>query len=415
MTDETTPRPTNDDDFAQYDPMQDLMQKLDEMESQENASFRVYRQHSGNTSKMSFLFTVPADQFSLEELLSKIRDEYGGGDFRVHLRGPTNAGTNQLIANRIFSIETKQEKERPIETKTNELAPVVDRLMERIERMEERDRERAMQNHQPPADPFAMMERVTGMLSNLGGFMPQQNQQQKSLLEQMKELKELQEMAGDLSGESNSGFTELVKNGLQPMLDIMKEDAKARKEARESGQPYQPAQPQPQQNPTGNNAMQNLGSLDEGTKAMLSNVRTLLVAAQRNGNPDTYADIVLDFVPEEKHIELFNFLSLPDCIETVKKHFPEVAAHETWFITLRDSILAQFDGDDGPGDTSDHVDGHVFNGETQRAGHEAGPGDLARPAAGQGGDAQDVTDDGADSDGSEATPTRPPVGDADHP
>jgi len=381
-----------------FDPQDAILQKIDEMDSMENATFRVYRQNEGNSSKMDFLFTVPVDKYTVfDDLLSYIRDNYGGGDYRIHLRGPTDTGSNQLITNKLFSIAEPKKAESQ---QRNEMTSVVESMMGELRAMrEEMNRaytERANQPQQASQNPMDMMKSMVEMMTMMHGMMPQPNQiQPKTLAEQMKELKEMREFAEEFGGDGKSdGFSSLVKDGLKPMMDLIQQETKMRQEARQRGVEYQPPKQNPDQKGT---AEVNPSELDEGTKAMLGNVKTLIIAAQRGGDPETYADMVLDFLPQEKYMELYNFLIIPDCMDTIIHHVPEVGNHREWFEKLRVGILESLapDGDDG--DNGGHADGQ----DDQIAGH----GDDAGTPAGEGRGAGDVADDGKDRSGRENAST----------
>ena len=149
----------------------------------------------------------------------------------------------------------------------------------------------------------------------------------------------------------------------------------------------------------------NTETMDEGTKVLLSNVKTLIVAAQRNGDPEVYSSMVLDFIPEDKYVQLYNFLIIPDSIDTAIHHVPEMANHREWFEALRTGILEQLAPEDGDGDNADHADAETEVAARQR--EDAGHGDAGGTPAGEGGGAQDASHNGEDRPGGKDSPSDP--------
>lgn len=388
--------------LSPHDPERVLREKLDEMESQENASFRVYRQHSGNTSKMAFCFTVPADQFSFEELLQKIKDEYGAGDYRIHLRGATEYGKNQLIANQVVSVEaTRTANPAPQQSQANELAPIVERMQERMEAMQQRMEERltAVQS-QPQQDPTEMMQKMMATMASMQEMMGGNQgpaKKEKSLIEQIEEAEKIAERFGKMQQE-DGGFGQLMREGLQPLIQLAQQHAGQKSEAGNGASPKpNPAQPpaktgQPAQ-PT-----RSQQEMEQQLGPFAHSIRTLLFAAQKNGDPETYADMALDFMSEDQYDDVFRFLSSDGCIDAVIEYVPEVANHREWFESLRRSILASLDVGDAPDETGAHVAG-------DNSAADAGqPGDPDGAPAGPDGHAEDAPGHGQDGAGSEDAP-----------
>lgn len=93
-----------------------LLNVLSDLESDsEGVKVNVYRSQSG-TKKLAYLFSCQPDEFGLE----KLRDEYGGGDFRVIVR---KDGLN--VANKAVSVEAPKEAPKLDISSSNQLETLV--------------------------------------------------------------------------------------------------------------------------------------------------------------------------------------------------------------------------------------------------------------------------------------------------
>lgn len=72
--------------------------------------------------------------------------------------------------------------------------------------------------------------------------------------------------------------------------------------------------------------------------------RTLIAAAKSGADPMTYANNVLDLLPEEKVLE---FVGRPDWFEDVAKALPEAVPFRPWFESMKECILELTSPDDG--------------------------------------------------------------------
>ncbi len=76
----------------------------------------------------------------------------------------------------------------------------------------------------------------------------------------------------------------------------------------------------------------------------------LVAQAKKQADPQTYADVVLDTVPED---ELRVLMQLPDPIAFLSQHNTEVAAYRPWFTELMKEVKAELDA---PEDEAADVD-----------------------------------------------------------
>jgi len=403
MVDETGT--TDDYGLDAYDPGDVIARALDEMDAHEQASFNVYEQLEGNSSKMPFLFTVAADQYTIEQLLSKIAHEYGGGNYRIHLRGSTTQGKNLLIANQVFPVK---EPKRPPENEAKANDTSTDKL---LEYMRERDRKTDEQMSElrrevteartsrgsENADPFNAMERAMQVMAQMHNMIPQGNGspagKQKSLIEQLHEAKEISKYFSESTGEQ-SEFVSLIREGLGPLIEMAKSQNSHNQSQNTTGNQNMNGAPQSQSQPKPTSTEQEMQQTIGG------HVQFLLQAAARNGDPEVYADMVLDFTPEQHYAQLREFLMQPNALEVITAKVPAIAQHLEWFKSLKTAILASLDAGDDDGETSTHVPE-----QRDHRSDATGHGDPDGPPSGEDGDTPDIADDEPYSEGEQDTAT----------
>lgn len=75
----------------------------------------------------------------------------------------------------------------------------------------------------------------------------------------------------------------------------------------------------------------------------------LLMLARMGKDPELYADVMLDQVPDIWVEELVGRVQQPDFVDKLKALYPDIVPHEAWFKKLADSIRAEFEPEPGPG------------------------------------------------------------------
>lgn len=73
---------------------------------------------------------------------------------------------------------------------------------------------------------------------------------------------------------------------------------------------------------------------------MLRSYLPILVnAAAKNTDPSTYADLILDQIPESQYPSLSRWINQPDCLESLCQIEPGIRYQQDWWISLRQSII----------------------------------------------------------------------------
>jgi len=140
-----------DDDEQAEQELDALDGMISEFSGAADAVVNVYRQGEGKN--LSFLFRTSPGEMTGGEIMERCRDNYGTGDYRVHIRkGP------RLVANKPFSVEAKKEEEKKEQSNGLDMATVLTimeqnnaRTMQMFSETMRAFAER--QNSAPPFDP----------------------------------------------------------------------------------------------------------------------------------------------------------------------------------------------------------------------------------------------------------------------
>lgn len=319
----------------------------------------VYRA-SGKGKRLGFMFAFSPDEMTGGELMEKIRDEYGPGEYRVHVRQGEG-----LIANRPITIAEKLDKPEAMEEKADAFGPrEFIALMQSQAASQQQMFAQTMaafaevfkgaQSQQPAVDPVAMQNSVLQGMVTLKQLSEDGKKPDVDPVQLLIKGIELSQNLAPKTGETNT--TDVLLKGLEmfPML------AKA-------GETKHPMMPGPGQGhtnpPTGIPPHKSVHSLkapepeyakpntprtaetgqpqqpDENEMFMLqakANLAFLCKQAQGNKDPSLYAELILDQMGEQQVME---FIGKPDALDTLAKIEPGVAVYQGWFLALRTAIL----------------------------------------------------------------------------
>lgn len=95
-----SPQPETEPEYSEVR----LASVLEEI-SGTNAEVKIYRAHKMDGRGGSYLFTLPADEVDLTQIQDMLRDEYGGGQFRIQVRRD-----GRLLANRALTVESPRKR-----------------------------------------------------------------------------------------------------------------------------------------------------------------------------------------------------------------------------------------------------------------------------------------------------------------
>lgn len=297
----------------------------------------VYRQGEGRN--LSFLFRTNPDEMTGGEVMERCRDNYGTGDYRVHIRDGS-----RLVKNAPFSVEAKKEPD-PAQVASNsnlEMMTMMQGFLASQQQMFGQTMQafaevfKGGQNQQPAIDPVAMQQSMIQSVAAL-----------KTMSEPKDETKGAVDMfiqgitlAKDLSpkdGETNS--SDILVKALEMFGGPMAEMAKSNLNAPTAPglpSPNPMAPPQPTGDPQADADAQK--EYEMGLQKMMLNqqLNFLLRQAAANKNPELYAELLLDQAGEER---VLAFVGQENALDQLIALNSEVENHRIWFEALRASIL----------------------------------------------------------------------------
>jgi hypothetical protein len=306
----------------------------------------VYRQPTGISDrpgqrKLTFLFECGTDDFTFSQLLSKIRDQYGSGVYRLQARD----ATGKMLFNRSTEVEApkkpKGESERESTTEIlRNFQEMMQAQQERTEgliaRLTQRPPEKAAEN------PLQSMALMMGMVTQLMGVLTPAltgaaAKPQTDLLGELEKFAKLKEFAtsfADLdNGGNESNFFSLASKTVETFGPAF---AAILPQITNQSAPV--GKPPAALNPPIN------GVTDVSRKKndpLQQQVTVLLANAKAGVDPIDMANTVLDMTPESQLDKLYAFISDTHCIEKMAAVNSEVRTYTDFFSRLRNELINQ--------------------------------------------------------------------------
>lgn len=325
--------------------------------------------------KQPWLFDCTPADLPIDE---RLRNEYGTGKYLVKVHQ-----NNRMW--RSFEIEVIAPKSAPLPVPVhhpdNNMSAII-QLIEAGNARTERLIDAITTRQQPAFDPVAMMQNMVATMASLKNLMPEPAPATgaKDVLDVIKTGMEL---AGEIrGGGGEKGLFDLIgdlfKNpGIADAISALVTGRAAPQQSLENGGGYTPARPlpPPPQMPMGGATQQTPmqpapqtaepplfppGNIAANDPAMMQqflrqSVLYLIGRCQAGGDPELYAEWVLDNVPQNMH-GMFND---PNIIASLKNIVPEMAPYEGWFNRLLFAIREMLTAEQAPSDAAapqHHVD-----------------------------------------------------------
>jgi hypothetical protein len=301
-------------------------------------------------AKSIYCFAFPVDRYSYEELCEFIRENYGGGLYRLlgTKKGHRGAAFNQLL-----------ELMEPIQRKPTGDAQNLagggnpSAIMESVANLINQSQERTealfsrllSSNPQVAAvNPLASLKEMAELLVTLRGATAPAPQS--DLLGELQKLATLKGVLGPLLGvESDGGgrdgaesnFYDLASTALKTVAPVLSHVVASK--GMVPGAPAVPALASPANTPPNSPPPP---APPGATNMQLKRQVDILVAQAVSGaDPTEVAEMVLDMTPETRLVELHTFLSRPTVIAEMTAVNSAVQTHAEFFGKLRAAILEQ--------------------------------------------------------------------------
>lgn len=325
-----------------------------------DALVNVYRIEP-NTKKLKYLYRCMPVEFNMETL----RDDYDGGDFRIHVKRD-----GLLLANKAISVETPRKKPEPLAPviapqQNNDLAVMMMQVMQTgFEKLGTLIVEASRGNQVPPVNPADLEDRfMNRMVMMRQLFDPGTKNDSAQLMEMFTKGITIAKELGGGGGESSE--MDVLNNAIRtlgpalagaaslpsmaspvslppPQQSFTNPNMLSRQSVPVAAQtpqiPSRPAAPsvtapgQPQQTPSSAQAP------GDQMQQMMKYVAILAEKAKANKDPALYADLIIDELGPDQVKEL---LADPALLDKAAMMFPDIALYKEWFENLRD-CLTQF-------------------------------------------------------------------------
>ena len=330
---------------SEMNPDEEALQRfLADMPTSDNAGVSVYR--LGLNRKHSFLFSFTPGELDYPQLLAKLRDEYEGGNFRVHGRNGA-----QLVFNEFVSVEAPKRK------------PITESDIDALVRAK-------LSNAQPSTDQTAMLAQMMQQgFAQIAQALTQSRpvlspeEQEDRFMQRMIQMKTLFDRPAQAQPEG-SGIETFLKGlefgksimegvGEASELDVMRDAVKSFGPAllgamQQGGAPSQAATPTPPARPRVPAPKPLAQAVNDNMKALqIFYIGRMVNAAKQDSDPYAYAVSVVDEFDEAKIRE---FIGAPDSFDKIAALVPEAANYRPWFEAVAKEAIAILDGEEDEGD-----------------------------------------------------------------
>ncbi len=309
--------------------------------AEKGKTVQIYRQLGSGQESMEFVAKYPADKFTIDELINKLKVEYGGGDYRFMIRNEKG----KLVANKLICIARKLSPSVSGDNQSG-VYGVLERMMDKQDEF----MRRMMANNQGGNSRMEMMNELVVMKELFSG------NQQANPMSQMKEMFEMiamvKEQANPEKEDDGGGFTKMITEAM-PLLNTM---AKA---ATGAQQPQPAHQPNPQrrtrQKPQEPQDMQKLA------------IGQLLTMAANGEEAADVAEKLSIQIPEAYIPQIESLILGNDALAKMVAINPKVADKKEWFLDVIEWLKGylghpcKYDAEFGPIDTVSQKDDNLVN------------------------------------------------------
>lgn len=258
--------------------------------AEKGKTIRIYRQLGTGQETMEFVAKYPADKYSIDDLIDKMKHEYGGGDYRFMIYNEKG----KLVANKLISIALRQKIE------SGENSGVYALLSEFMNKQDAFLRQVMAQNNGTSSRAEMLQEMML-----MKGLFSGDDKGSGNVLEQIKELMGAMNLIKEMSpnqDDTGTNFGSIIKDSM-PLLEIL---------ARSGTEPQYQGNPNPM----------NFRSII---------VNRLLKACKHGETPASVAEKLCDEIPNKFVPQIEALVLSPDALDQIAVINPEVMQHGEWF------------------------------------------------------------------------------------
>lgn len=315
----------------------------------------LYRKEAGQHSLLDRISIDPDTMPTFEDFQIAIKELHGGGIFEAVMRTPKGA-----LARRIpFSLAGLPKKQaEPVQAAPNEngqeklLALLIQQGQQQqamfLAGLEKIGQAIAAKPEKPEVDPFELMERAANILSKNGATPTPQ----KSLLEQITELKSAADLIGlgSLGGGDGGGDSwGSLAAAIVPFTEMMKENTINERLRLEMQQQQLKSKPVPKPKPQA--AVPIAAPVNDNRTQFLANLRGILAQvmpyAEQGADPEAVGVALVNILKSDADkATLYDFLNREDALSDMARLEPKVNDYWDWFSGLANAVLTQLEPKD---------------------------------------------------------------------
>lgn len=378
------------DDLLELDAAGSL---LDELRDLDGVEVGVWRAAGNGNPRDRYLFAVPAQGLSLTQLMDKLRDEYGTGEYRVRGR----KGSQFVGSSKTISIEARAGRDLPAPSSAGAVAaaappaglPGMPSVGELLMLMMKQSQDLMLAMVKSPQQQSGLG--FGDVLNAAKVMMGQPQTPPASPLAQIREVLELQDLLQRRGGGGDSeegGWLDLIKSFAAPVAQA------ALAQAATAAPSAATTVTAPMASPGGDSGLEAIAAsagpagstaasgVATGNMApLVALVGRLVRAAQKDSDPEAYAIFVIDEMGEEAARQL---LAQQDALQRLASILPpdlvqSVAQHAEWFREFLEEAKAQLsDAEAGQGVTNEPESVHGAGNDARTPGSS-----TTAPAAAQ--------------------------------
>lgn len=352
-----------------------LDQILAEVEDSDDSKLQVYRQHQ-TAHDLEWLFDCGVSDYTLDKLREYLRDAYGAGQFRVHVRvgGRFIKNFALKIGGRLQppALPAHAALDGPLQKLIETQAEQTRALQQQLQAVL-RQQQQAQGGGMKDFLQFAMVMKSLGLTGGGGGGRGNGLEDLEQMLQVMDALEQRAE--DRVNGKANANpdnWIDVINKGIDGFVDVFGH------RTRPAAPRALPGKPQPATaNPAGAAAAAPAVSQESEKmnsmvtmllRARAAEIRTLLNAAQAQQDPAAYVEMTLAAVPDIVSDEmLVTALQHPQALAVAIQWVPDLAPHSAWFKQLADLLVDTLTAEGADSGTDDGLPG-ADTGKTAGAG-----------------------------------------------
>jgi hypothetical protein len=323
---------TDDDIKSDADIKADLLSEA--LLEDANSFVMIHRLISGGNMPEEYISRLPADKYDYGQLLEYLRENYGGGDYRVRLyvKGRLKKGGNKLI-----QIAKKITPSNVALSHAGEAASILDTVLGRMEENNQRMLQILQSRTEPTSSRKDMLEELAMMSTIING-----GQKSGSMLGAVKEMAEVMTLMQGLSGgvekesmltSALNAFAPVAVAALQrPQGPVVRQYTQPRPVKTVNTPTQKPVtEPKKETNP-----------MDEHAAAIKQIITVLETLGENGVAPSAIAEKITESIDtQEKFDALETWVTNPTCIDDLVKLDKNVERYKSWFLLLIEHVKAQ--------------------------------------------------------------------------